>query len=610
MNHPTVLLQLLLRSLLILLLSFAVAPAFADSTQPLQIDKSGELVLNSAVQYLEDPDGRLAFGELGKPGLNWQENGPQTFNHGFNNSSWWLRFRVQNPGSHDADQLLEIGYAVLDYIDIYVTENGQLIETFSLGDKLPFYSRPIDHRYFVVPITWKPAQTLDIFIRLKSGSSIQAPLTLWDPRRFSSLDTTSSILQGIYYGGMVVIAVYNLLIFLVLRSRNYLYYVGFVLSMPMFLAAMSGQSFRFLWPNSTTWNDQATAFFLASTLVCGTIFTRRFLRVPTFSKPLAWFMNALAACSFVVGAMVFFAPYHLCIQLLVLLIVLCVSSDLFAGIYALRQRQTSARIYLVAWFVFLVGSGVLALNKLGILPNNILTEYSAQIGSLIEVVLLSFALAERINVERRLRFDAQTETLNMTRKLNEDLEERVMDRTKELEQLNQLLRDLSETDQLTELKNRRFMQGRLAQEWARCMRYRHPLAIILLDVDHFKQVNDSFGHLAGDACLQQVARCVSAGLRWPADMAARYGGEEFCLMLPETTEEGAAAVAERIRAAVEQAAMETDGQRFRVTISAGVFSAIPDQALAAETFVRNADAALYRSKMAGRNRVTVAGEDT
>ena len=573
---------------------------------PTDIGKAGETDLASAIEYVEDPTGSLRIDDLLQAGREWQANQRHTFNQGYNDSTWWLRVRIRNPGTNEANLLFEVGYAVLDYLDVYVVDNGQILQTYNLGDKLPHYSRPVDHRFFAVPLTWQPQQSLDIYVRVQSGSSIQAPLTLWSYERFYSADTASTIVQGIYYGGMLVIAIYNLLIYLVLRSRSYLYYVGFVISMPMFLAAMSGQSFRYLWPDATRWNDQAIVFFLGLTLTCGSIFTRRFLRIIDISRPLALGLNAIAAASFINALMAFFVPYHLCIQGLVLLGILGASTGLGAGIYALLRQQTSARIYVVAWFSFLVGAAILELNKLGILPNNLFTEYATQFGSMIEVVLLSFALAERINVERRLRFEAQTETLLATRKLNEELEQRVAERTSELEKLNQRLQELSDTDQLTGLKNRRYLEQRLKEEWARAVRQQHSLAVVMIDIDHFKSINDSHGHPVGDACLQQVAGLISQGLRWPSDIAARYGGEEFCLLLPQTTLDGAFSVIERVRSRIAEALIETSTATFRVTISAGVYAAVPQRADNAESFVSKADSALYRAKQDGRNRVAQA----
>jgi len=133
---------------------------------------------------------------------------------------------------------------------------------------------------------------------------------------------------------------------------------------------------------------------------------------------------------------------------------------------------------------------------------------------MIEVVLLSFALAQRINVERQLRYQAQSETLETARRLNRELEERVQERTQELENLNEKLNELSVTDDLTGLRNRRFLDQQLEQEVGRAWRSEHSLAVAMLDIDHFKPVNDTYGHQMGMSVSGWLARsCVRLCVR-------------------------------------------------------------------------------------------------
>jgi diguanylate cyclase (GGDEF)-like protein/putative nucleotidyltransferase with HDIG domain len=174
----------------------------------------------------------------------------------------------------------------------------------------------------------------------------------------------------------------------------------------------------------------------------------------------------------------------------------------------------------------------------------------------------------------------------------------------QLTDANQRLAALASTDGLTGLKNHRTFQERLAEEMTRSQRYSIPLSLLLLDVDRFKQYNDSFGHPAGDAVLQRVARILQANAR-SMDVVARYGGEEFAVLLPETERDGAKAVAERMRAAIEQGPWKER----TVTASLGVAHMSSDVDDAAMLLAR-ADEALYRSKQAGRNRVTCFGEWT
>lgn len=168
----------------------------------------------------------------------------------------------------------------------------------------------------------------------------------------------------------------------------------------------------------------------------------------------------------------------------------------------------------------------------------------------------------------------------------------------QLEETNQELETLATTDGLTGLKNRRTFGAELAEEHARAIRYRQPLSLLLLDVDHFKQYNDAHGHPAGDAVLRRVAEELSRTAR-DTDMAARYGGEEFAVILPFTDEAGSLAIAERVRAAIAGGGWELPP----VTVSIGVGTLSLDTPTP-DSLIACADSALYQSKEAGRNRVT------
>lgn len=603
----------MLRVLLSLcLVWFGVGVALADTaTAPLVpqvLEAADRVPLNHAVRFLEDPQGRLTVADLQGRDVGWQAGGSGAFNQGYSSSVWWLHLQLRNDGNRVVERYLELSYAVLDYVDVHVYAGADALKTYQLGDLYPFHERPVDSRFFVLPLQWQPGQTLDVFFRIKTSSAVQAPLTLWRQDAFVRSENNSNIAQGLYYGAMVVIAVYNLLIFLVLLERSYLFYVGFVMSLPMFMAAVSGQGYRYLWPDAVAWNDHAIPFFLASAFMFAALFARRFLQVGKWSPLANKMLLVSAACAGTCGALAFAMPYYISIHLLVPLGLFVIILDMVVGVLALFHQVPNARYYLIAWSAFLVGALMFALNKLGVLPANFLTEYSMQMGSILEAVLLSFAMAERINVERKLRFEAQTEALQVTRRLNEELEQRVQERTLALEQANRKLEELSTTDQLTGLKNRRYLDTVLLEEWSRCKRYGRPLSVLLLDIDFFKKVNDEFGHQAGDVCLQQVAHRIMNSSRWPSDKVARYGGEEFCLVLPETDAEGAAVVAERIRAAVAEVPVSTDAGTLQVTVSLGTFSAVPGDQCSLEQMVHGADMALYASKENGRNRVTSSGQ--
>lgn len=562
--------------------------------------------LTHQIRYLEDAGGRQTIDQIRQhTDQDWRQNGDRTFNQGYNDSVWWLHLQVANDHPQPHKAYLELSYAVLDYVDIYVYEGHFALQEYHTGDKRPFTSRPVDSASFVIPLQAKPGQALDIYYRIESATSIQAPLSLWQSDAFFSRDAYANILQGFYFGAMVILVVYNLLIFFILRERSYFYYVGFIMSMPLFFLAIGGQGYRYVWTDSIEWNSVALPLFLSSTVLFGSLFTRRFLTLNTLSTPVDLMIKTFAILGFVSVMLSFMLPYHIIIKALVPIGLFACIADLTAGCLAWYRKVPSARYYLVAWASFLFGSIIFALSKVALIPTNFFTEYAIQIGSILEAVLLSFALANRINVERRLRFEAQEASLSTTQRLNEQLEQRVQERTMELEMLNKQLKVLSNTDELTGLRNRRYMTTAIEEEWSRSKRYEHPLTVMLLDIDHFKHVNDDYGHQSGDQCLQQVARLIRESVRFPCDMVSRYGGEEFCVMLPETEGQGAMAVAERIRSTIEKHPVMTDQHPFSVTVSIGLYHCVPTDLIKPDTMLRWADTALYQSKERGRNRVTV-----
>jgi diguanylate cyclase (GGDEF)-like protein len=185
------------------------------------------------------------------------------------------------------------------------------------------------------------------------------------------------------------------------------------------------------------------------------------------------------------------------------------------------------------------------------------------------------------------------------------LEQKVVERTTQLEDLNDELRRLANHDGLTGVANRRRGDIYLEQEWDRLQREQQPLSVIMLDVDHFKNFNDSYGHQAGDNCLIQVAKAIQAQLSRPADLIARYGGEEFILILPNTDARGAKVVGEKARHAVESLGIENTNSSAGgiVTVSAGATTCVPDKRSSIDRLVKQADNALYQAKQSSRNLV-------
>ncbi len=190
------------------------------------------------------------------------------------------------------------------------------------------------------------------------------------------------------------------------------------------------------------------------------------------------------------------------------------------------------------------------------------------------------------------------------KKQTEILKEKV-DELMRLRELNSRLEHLSSIDVLTGISNRRSFEENIKAEWKRAIRSKTTISLIMIDIDHFKEYNDYYGHQAGDKCLEKVAKAIVASIQRPADLVARYGGEEFVAVLPESDRDGAVFIAEKIRNKVESLKIrhEHSSVSSYVTVSLGTATMLPQTQDSVEELIYLADRALFRAKYNGRNNV-------
>lgn len=554
-------------------------------------------------RWFEDTGDRLGISDVVAlaPG-RWQTfSADQVLNLGFSDGAFWVRVDV--PPS-DRSRVLAISYPLLDVVDVYWAKEAAVFEAYQTGDLRPFSSRPIPNREFLFPVP-SEAASLTAYIRVKTQGSVQIPIAIMTSVEFLARDQISYGWQTMFLGIIVALTLYNIFLYSIVRHPAYLWYVLTVLSSGLVQLNFHGVVFQWLWPDYPWINRYFTVLIVATALFSATMFTLHFIAVRRYSP---WGFRVLQG---MLGAAVFAFIYGLVggyqsgIVLISALAAIATPAAWLVGLRVWRQGQKLAGFYVLAWTPLLLGHLVLAISKLGYLPRTFLTEFGSQIGVALEVILLSFALAYRINLERQRRMQAQEEALDIQLKANQTLEERVSERTDDLERANSRLKAMSLTDGLTQVANRRQFDDVLVTEWNRAARQAHALSLLILDIDHFKSVNDKYGHLVGDDCLITVAALCGSEIQRSGDLLARYGGEEFVVLLPTTPIEGAEQVAERLRQAVEDASVHPGAQvtPISLTISVGVACMIPDRNTKPGELVRRADEALYAAKGAGRNRV-------
>lgn len=205
---------------------------------------------------------------------------------------------------------------------------------------------------------------------------------------------------------------------------------------------------------------------------------------------------------------------------------------------------------------------------------------------------------------------ASRQAAAITAKLVVEQMTKVEEVNRHLEQMNEELRKLNNLDGLTGIANRRHHEETLAREWRRCQRNNSPLSVIMVDIDHFKNYNDHYGHVAGDQCLREVAQALQKGMRRISDSLARYGGEEFVCLLPDCNAKSAHDVAKLVNLKIQSLAIPHATSQVApiLTVSQGVASMIPSRVNQAGELIRMADQALYQAKLSGRNRIVALSD--
>ncbi|MGH8452751.1 hybrid sensor histidine kinase/response regulator [Pseudomonas sp.] len=406
-----------MRYLLILLL--CGLPMLANAVDFDQETRS--LPLGRVMQVLEDPTNTLTIAEVSSPAYaaQFKTHDKATLNAGYSRSVFWLKVDLHYVAKEPRAWLLELAYPPLNHLDLYQNDGtGNYRLTTRTGSALPFSSREVRQSNYLFKLDFVPGQKETVYLRLQSEGSIQAPLTLWSGTAYLEQQPLRLYVLGAIYGVLLGMLVYNLFIYLSVRDTSYLYYILYIASFGLYQLSVNGVAVEYFWPNDPWWANAAVPFLIGSAALFGSLFARSFLHTAQHSRWINRMLLALAACGGVVMVLALLTSYAVALRLATALALVFTVTIFVAAIKAWFCGQRMARYFIIAWSAFLLGGVVNTMMVLGYLPNVFLTMYASQLGSAIEVALLSLALADRINGMReqqaKILFDAsqKLEVLN------------------------------------------------------------------------------------------------------------------------------------------------------------------------------------------------------
>jgi len=529
---------------------------------------------------------------------------PNQFALGYKTGTAWFKITFDNQSSHD-NFVLYFTEPFWSSFDLFLKHRGSW-EKVSNGLNTPISQRPLHDSNPAFLLNLKQNTQETIYIRGTTISSFIGEFQLFTQEAYFRPTRISIPDFYIFYSAILLFMMLLVgFLFSIVKERLYFFYIGYVLSFIVWISTVSG---TYLSLGFTPWKEglHATGALVILFLI---LFSSEFLNLRIRSpRTHIAFLTFGVAATFFFFAITFNLPY--------INLIFNIYASVFFTLLTLSSYRAwrgnysyCARYYLIALMIYMPTMGIMTLTYNGLLPNNDITRYSYILGSFIEILFFSFVLASRYLKATNLKLQFQNELIEEKQKNKRYLEYEIKKRTHELLAINQELEHTKEelakkadTDALSQLFNRRYFSEISQSMFAQSKTNHLDLSLLMIDIDKFKEVNDTYGHIIGDKAIIYCAN-VFKTLARQSDIVTRYGGEEFVILLPRTKLGEAMILAERIRHNIHNKVICETQTNLKLTISIGVSQINLKEDENIEALIKRADKALYQAKAHGRNRV-------
>lgn len=388
--------------------SFASEP----NSNPVLIDSTSyNQGFNNQIHHLESGgDARSIEHYIQLRNSEWRLNDTNTPSYGISKKTHWFKVSLLNNDSKKNDFILLCDYGALDELEVFWVDptSGDIIGSEHTGDHLPFHSRPVEHVTYALPFKLDANTPIDVYLRIKTDGNLVVPLAVYESSMFFKEQKNIYMLYAFVLTVMFLTAIYNLFIYIQTREPLFLTFAIFSLFITLLAASQFRLSFQYMWPTWPYWEERILLATVCSAAISHLCFSTFYLALKGNVKNLFFLMMS---CNGVVLLLVPFMQYGLILKIcLIAAMVTAVVSISSSGILWIRGQRT-AKIYTLAWSVFIIGTFVSASIRFGITPFNWFTEYSGILGAVITTAALSMALGDRIRAEKQNRIEAQNSAI-------------------------------------------------------------------------------------------------------------------------------------------------------------------------------------------------------
>lgn len=450
----------------------------------------------------------------------------------------WLKLNIKNNVGHETPFVLEIAYPTLDSIFLFSKDDSQGNWNMEFGgDRVPFFHRVIEHKNFIFPLNLKVLDSNTIYIKIRNKGSVIIPLNIRPRTHLYAASIKEELLYGIFYGIMIVMFLYNLFLSFAARTWNYIFYIGIIAGNLISLSALNGHAFQYLWPDNPWWANHVIIFGIGLWISFGNLFAIKFLESKHKIKAYHKIFKLMLLMGLLIMLSTFFIDYKTALLFANYTLIINCLGLFTGGILFWIKGVKVAKIFTLAWAVYLIGVVLYTLRSLGFLPVNFMTNHALEIGAVSEVILLSISLGYKyrlLEVDKKKAqknaLDIMTRSQEIIQLQNEELELRITERTREVEQKQEEV--LSQNEELNN-KNRKLTEAQsiIGEQNKMLRKYNDDLETKVI-----KRTNDlqlSNQELAQNVQqLEQYAYMTAHNLRAP--VARILGLINLLEMIPET----------------------------------------------------------------------------
>lgn len=394
--------RIVIRAICLTMLAFILYGSingYADNDAKIKLNEAvKEYDVTSVMLVLEDKDKELSGEDMLDPRINdrFVLYKDSKLAGSISDSAYWVKAIIENGTDEVQNIFLDISKPHLNNLSLYRFDHSKLISEMQTGRDYSFGQRAINHRNFVFEITMLPETEETIFIRVDTKSYFQLPVKLYTSRAFVEKDYTTQLFLGIYYGIMLAMFLYNLVLYMALKDKVYLFYIFYILGFSLVQLVWDGLAFQFLWPDAPVWDVRSNPVLIIFTSYFVLQFSRSFLHVGEKSRLADRIISYMLVLLAVIGALAFVIPPATALKLSVYsataAIVMCIGNIWIVGFH-----NKSVYLYSISWAALFIGVSLNIAAAYRFLPINAVTLYSPRVGSAVEAVLLSLALVNRFN---------------------------------------------------------------------------------------------------------------------------------------------------------------------------------------------------------------------